>query len=103
MTKYGNRRVNTPDGWFDSHRELARWQELKLLERAGKISSLQRQVRFEIVKRVGKARPTFYIADFVYQENGREVVEDSKGYRDRLYLLKRKLMLERHGIEVLES
>lgn len=104
MSKYGNRRVMTPDGWFDSQREYARWQELKLMERAGKIRRLQRQVKYELLKRIGKHRPIVFIADFTYEaEGGREVVEDSKGYRNRLYMLKRRLMLDRHGIEVFET
>ena len=102
-SKYNNRRILTEDGWFDSKRELARWQELKLLERAGKISDLKRQVKYELVPKIGRERATYFVADFEYLENGRKVVEDSKGYRNRLYMLKRKLMRWRHEVEVYET
>lgn len=103
MTKYGNRRINTEDGWFDSQRELKRWQELKLLERAGEISDLKRQVDFELIPRMGPLRKIVYRADFVYMQDGKKVIEDSKGYRDRVYRLKCRMMLWRHGIAILES
>lgn len=106
--KYHSRKVNTPDGLFDSKRECERWLELKLLQRAGVISDLQRQVTFELIpsqKRDGKVveRPCNYIADFVYKENGKQVVEDCKGYRTDEYKIKRKLMLWVHGIRIRES
>lgn len=101
--KYNNRRINTEDGWFDSQRELKRWQELKLMARAGEISDLARQVKFELIPRIGSLRPIIYIADFVYTQKGRRVVEDSKGFRDRVYKLKARLMLWQHQITILES
>lgn len=101
--KYGNRKVHTPDGWFDSQRELKRWGELKLLERAGAITNLRRQVPYELIPKIAGQRATYFVADFVYEEKGKTVVEDSKGYRNRLYMLKRKLMLFRHDIEVVET
>lgn len=103
MNKYHAKRVNTEDGWFDSQRELKRWQELKLLEHAGKISKLRRQVSYELIPRIGGMRPIVYRADFVYIENGKEVVEDSKGFRDRVYRLKCRLMLWRHNVAILET
>lgn len=90
-------------GWFDSQREHRRWGELKLLERAGRIINLRRQVKYELVPKIGSVRATFFVADFVYEENGKTVVEDSKGYRNRLYMLKAKLLRWRHGIEVHET
>lgn len=101
--KYGNRRVNTEDGWFDSQRELRRWGELKLLEKAGELYNLRRQVRYELIPKATGLRAINYVADFCYQQGGKTVVEDSKGYRNPLYLLKRRLMLWRHGIEILET
>ena len=47
-TKYRNRPVVTSDGRFDSQRELRRWGELKLLQKAGRITGLQRQVRIPL-------------------------------------------------------
>lgn len=103
MTKYNNHRVQTEDGWFDSQRELKRWGELKLLERAGNIKNLRRQVPFELIPKRGRLRRIVFIADFVYEENGKEVVEDSKGVRTKVYMLKWRLMEFVHGIEVLET
>ena len=111
MSKYHAKKIETPDGTFDSQREYNRWCELKLLQRAGKISGLQRQVKFELVPtqraqgKHGKVieYPVTYRADFVYQEDGQTVVEDSKGFRTDEYKIKRKLMLWRYGIRVRET
>ena len=108
MSKYHAKRITTADGTFDSKKEYERWCELKLLERAGKIFDLRRQVKYELIplqKTKGKILeyPVNYIADFVYTENGKPVVEDSKGYRTAEYKLKRKLMLWVHGIRVRET
>lgn len=109
MSKYGNRKITTPDGLtFDSAREYRRWQELKLLERAGQIQNLQRQVAYTLIPKQTDAdgktieRPCVYKADFVYTENGQEVVEDAKGARTKEYIIKRKLMLWQHGIVIRE-
>jgi hypothetical protein len=92
---------------FDSRKEYFRWHELSLLEKAGEISQLQRQVRFELIpsqKIDGKVveRPVHYVADFVYQENGQQIVEDTKGVKTKDYIIKRKLMLHIHGIRIRE-
>ena len=101
--KYGNTKVNVDGMHFDSKREAARWQELRLLERAGEISDLRRQVRYELVPKLPGERPVDYIADFVYRDkNGNNVVEDVKGVRTQAYVIKRKLMLWRHGIRIRE-
>lgn len=102
-SKYGNKRIPTDDGWFDSQREFRRWGELKLLERAGKISELKRQVDFELIPSIGGMRKIIYRADFVYVKDGKRVVEDSKGYRDRVYKLKCRLMLWIHNVAILET
>ena len=95
---------------------MHRHQELLLLERAGKISDLQRQVEFPLlptqretimkngVLRQGKVleRGVVYTADFVYMENGHKVVEDVKGVKTRDYILRRKMMLYFHGIRIRE-
>ena len=99
--KYGNRKVETEDGTFDSVKEYSRWQELKLMERAGEIYELQRQVPFVVIPAQrddrGKLveREVRYIADFTYREKcgNRLVVEDTKGMKTREYILKRKMML----------
>lgn len=123
MNKYNNRKV----GGFDSVKERRRYNELLLLQRAGKISELQTQVKFELIpaqyetyerhsatgKRLkdGKylvERSCTYIADFVYKDkNGNTVVEDVKGYKNSvaysLFSVKRKLMLYLKGIKVKET
>lgn len=106
--KYHNVRTSTGDGiTHDSKREAAHWDVLKLLERSGQISELQRQVSFELAQAVvldGRKRPPLrYVADFVYRDSaGRQVVEDVKGVRTQGYRIKRHLMLAVHGIEVRE-
>lgn len=123
MNKYHNRKVTTSDGIeHASQKEANRWCELKLLERAGKIHDLQRQVKFtlipaqyeyefeEVVKAKGKLpkgklveRECAYIADFVYaDENGHLIVEDTKGVKTKDYIIKRKLMFKVHGIKIKE-
>ena len=119
MNKYHNRKVKTSDGLVhDSKREAMRWNELLLLERAGLIKDLKRQVKFVLIPAqyeqgtIGKRggikqgklleRELSYIADFVYTENGEMVVEDTKGFKTKEYILKRKLMLYIHKIQVRE-
>ena len=67
------------------------------------IKDLELQVKFELVPKNGKERAVNYKADFVYTENGKKVVEDCKGVRTKEYIIKRKLMLDRYGIEILET
>ena len=105
--KYRNRAVTLNGDKFDSHKEARRYGELVLLERTGQIFDLQRQVKYELIpsQRVdGKVveRPCTYVADFVYKENGKTVVEDTKGFRTKDYVIKRKLMLFIHGIRIKE-
>lgn len=105
-SKYRNTKTVVAGLTFDSRREAARWQELQLLERAGHIRGLRRQVAFELVKGVkfagaARARPAIrYVADFVYVERDREVIEDSKGVETQEFKLKRHLLLALHGREV---
>lgn len=86
--KYGNRRENG----FDSQREARRHAELMLLERAGKIRALTRQVKFDIF--VNGMKVCAYKADFTYIDNekNQHIVEDVKGYATTVYRLKKKLM-----------
>ena len=105
--KYHAKKTELDGITFDSKKEANRYAELKLLERSGAIHNLRRQVRYELIpaqKKDGKTieRACHYIADFVYEENGKTVVEDVKGFRTKEYVLKRKLMLRVHGIEVRE-
>lgn len=109
-SKYGNKRIVMDGEHFDSMKEAARYQELKLLERAGEIRELKRQVPFVLIPvqkdDKGKVieRELKYIADFTYIEKGKLVrtVEDVKGLRTEVYKIKRKLMLYRNGIRIKE-
>ena len=100
--KYKNRKTTADGILFDSAKEAGRYQELKLLERAGMIHDLRRQVKFELIPKCGKERPCFYIANFVYTEGGRTVIEDVKGVRTKEYIIKRKLMNWRYDIQIRE-
>lgn len=108
--KYHNRRITTSDGTFDSLKEYRRWQELKILQKAGEISDLRRQVTFVLIpnqrdERTGELleRAVKYIADFVYNVDGFTVVEDTKGgVKTKDYVIKRKLLLERFGLRIQE-
>ena len=106
--KYHNRKITRDGETFDSVKEYRRWCELKLMERAGVITDLKRQVKFELIpsqKVDGKVveRPVNYVADFVYTNSfGFKIVEDVKGVRTREYILKRKMMLWNHGIRIQE-
>lgn len=123
--KYGNKKITAGNGQvFDSKKEYRRYCELTLLERAGEITNLQRQVPYLLIpeqrapstevykkgSRAGQPKPgpvlerkVVYIADFVYQENGETVVEDTKGLRTKEYVIKRKMMLYRYGIRIKET
>ena len=92
---------------YDSKKEANRWCELSLLAKAGKIANLQRQVKYELIpaQRIdGKVveRACTYVADFVYERDGKTVVEDTKGFKTKEYIIKRKLMLYRHKIRIKE-
>ena len=121
--KYGNKNVVVDGIIFDSKKEAQRYTELKLLEKAGKITGLERQREFvlipaqrEITNEIytkgpnkGKFKPgklverkCSYIADFVYWDGYNLVVEDTKGMRTKDYIIKRKLMLYRFGIRTKE-
>lgn len=116
--KYSNIKVDMYGETFDSRKEARRYYELKLLEKAGEIKNLQRQVKFllipsqfeEIVDAKGKPkqkcieRACVYVADFQYQDahTGELVVEDTKGVRTKEYIIKRKLMLSVYNIRIKE-
>ena len=101
--KYNNTKIRVDGRLFDSKAEAARWQELQLLERAGEITELERQVEYELIPKQPGERAVKYIADFRYKDHeGNTVVEDTKGVKTPVYILKRKLMLRVHGIRVRE-
>ena len=110
MSKYRNVPCQRSGEHYRSKREADRHQELQLMMFAGEISLLRREVGYELapsVKFSGSKRATpalRYVADFVYLDRDRRViVEDCKGFRTQVYLIKRHLMKTVHGIEVLET
>ena len=117
--KYHAKKVIIDGVQYDSKREAARAHELSLLESAGEIRNLQRQVRFllipaqyepDITTKTGKKkrgrlieRKCEYVADFCYfDRDGRYIVEDVKGIRTEVYKIKRKLMLYNYGVRIVE-
>ena len=98
--KYRAQPVVTDEGRFASKKEYADWCGLKLREKAGLISHLQRQVKFPLS--VNAQLVTTFIADAVFFENGKRVVVDSKGVQTPVYRLKKKLMRALLNIEVQE-
>lgn len=122
--KYGAKKITDPaTGYvFDSKKEYRRWQELRFMEKAGQIQNLQRQIKYVLIPaqyeryerysgKTGKRlkdgircleKEVSYIADFVYEQAGKTVVEDTKGFRTADYIIKRKLMLSVHGIKIKE-
>lgn len=105
-SKYGNKRV----GAYASKKEHNRAAQLRMMEQAGMITELKEQVPFVLipaqyvgVKPKCVERSCKYVADFVYRNSdGVLVVEDTKGFRTPEYIIKRKLMLQVHGIRITE-
>ena len=122
-SKYKNRPVIIAGIRYASVKEAGRHKELMLLEKTGKIKNLRFQVPYELIpaqyetyERYGKKGQRLkdgrrcleqsckYVADFVYQDagTGEWIIEDSKGKRTTDYIIKRKLMLQVHGIRIHE-
>lgn len=118
QSKYRNSKIETDEGMFDSKKEYNRWLELKEMQANGDITNLARQISYELIPsqklpeavtiKRGKHRMTerrvTYVADFVYKDRrGRTIVEDTKGLKTKEYIIKRKLMLYRYGIQIKET
>jgi hypothetical protein len=113
MTKYRNTPREVNGEKYRSKREMERHQVLLLLQKAGRISQLRREVPYVLapaVKIAGRTKPALrYFADFVYLEHSsktrdsHEIVEDCKGVRTEVYRIKRHLMATVHGIEIRET
>lgn len=117
--KYKNRKTKVGGILFDSKAEADRYLELKAMEQSGDISDLRLQIAYELIPvqkesdKVGPRggvipgkvihRPITYVADFVYMENGEEIVEDCKGVRTEVYKIKRKLFRYRYGKDIVET
>ena len=88
---------------FDSKWEAERWGQLKSMERAGIVTQLERQIRYDLS--INDIKICSYIADFRYlleEENGlfKLIVEDAKGILTPEFKLKKKLMKAIHNIEL---
>lgn len=100
MNKYRNK-ITTVDGFkFHSKKEAKRYSELLMMQKAGLISDLELQPKFQIIPEINwgdkKLSAKYYIADFAYTENGKEIVEDVKGVKTPVYILKRQLFIITH-------
>ena len=108
MAKYHNKKITVKGITYDSKKEYQRHCELMLMERAGTISNLERQVKYVLIpsQRIdGKVveRELAYKADFRYTQDGKTVVEDVKGFKTPEYKIKRKLMLYFYGVRIKET
>lgn len=96
QSKYHAKKCTVGETTYDSKKEAKRGQELEYLNKIGVIKNLERQVKFELQpaytnNQGKKIRPITYIADFVYEKNGKKIVEDTKGFKTKEYLLKKKI------------
>ena len=118
--KYGNKKIKNAFGTYDSELEWSRHIFLSNRQKEGEISGLRRQVEYLLIPaqygteirhlktkdkevRVLLERPCSYIADFVYERNGKTIVEDCKGAKaiiTETAKIKKKLLLWVHGIEL---
>ncbi|QEL19321.1 DUF1064 domain-containing protein [Limnoglobus roseus] len=98
--KYNNTRTCVDGLWFDSKLEAARWQELLLLQKAGEIIDLRRQVPYRLD--VNGMLICRIVPDFQYvdKRTGTQVVEDTKGIVTADCAIKLKLLKAIHGIDV---
>ena len=110
MSKYGARKTTFHGQEFDSKKEAERFATLRYMQMGKLISGLECQVKFELIPSQkdenGKVieRAVYYIADFVYTDlkTGEQIVEDTKGFKTKEYIIKRKLMLYKYGIRIRE-
>ena len=99
--KYRNIKIEVDGIKFDSKAEYKRFKELELFQRVGNISNLERQVKFELQPSFrdnkGKMqRAITYVADFVYNQGEKTIVEDLKSVataNDSTYKIKKKMLL----------
>jgi hypothetical protein len=100
VNKYKNKKTIVDGITFHSKLESDRYVFLKHLQLAGVIGGLQMQVRFSICDKFKRNNKSYlqssYIADFTYGEDGKQVVEDVKGFSTDIYELKKKLVLKKY-------
>ena len=112
-SKYNNIKTEDDGIKFDSQKEHRRYKSLKIMEQTGQITDLKHHVVFELAPAVKystttRKKPALrYEADFTYMENGLLVVEDVKSKevteKDKVYVIKKHLMMWVHGIEIRET
>lgn len=100
-SKYNNNKCVVDGINFDSEAEAKRYSVLKLLERSGAISNLELQPEFILQEgfrdRTGKKHIAIkYKADFKYMKNGTTIIEDKKGFKTKVYNMKKKMLLFKH-------
>jgi hypothetical protein len=101
-SKFHSFKQKVDDITFDSMGEAERYGELKLMEKSGLISDLEIKPVYEL--KINNQLICKYIPDFRYKfPSGKVVVEDFKGVKTKLYLIKKRLMKTILGIEVQES
>lgn len=99
-SKFNAKKVSIDGNNFDSKLEADRYLELKLLEKQGVISELVFHKKYPLY--VNNILICSYEADFVYKSNGKEIVEDTKGFLTKEYKIKKKLMSAVYGIDIVE-
>lgn len=94
INKYHNEKIMIDGIKFQSKKEANRYCELKLLQKANEIHSLKLQEAFELIPKQKGERSVKYLADFVYYDTrkGKWIIEDTKGYKTDVYIIKRKLV-----------
>lgn len=105
MNKYNAKKATFNGITFDSKHERDRYVELVLMEKAKLIQDLKTQVRFPLIPKSKYGREIVYVADFVYYEDGKMVVEDTKSPATKtpVYRLKKRLLAEQRGIVIKET
>lgn len=93
-SKYSNKKIITNEGKFDSKKEYKVYQDLLLLQKAGEIATIERQVKYVLIPPAPKIQLGItYNADFVVTyKNGLIEVIDAKGFKTKEYIIKKKLM-----------
>lgn len=82
---------------FPSKKEAKRYGELKLLQSKNQVLFFLRQVPFHLEANIK------YVCDFmVFWSDGSITIEDVKGVKTKIYILKKKQVEARYGITITE-
>lgn len=110
-SKYGAVKTTVDGVTFASKAEARRYQELRLLEKAGEVTELELQPKFPIYvsingrsRHMGDKPVCTYVADFRYRfgPTGILMIEDVKGMKTPVYRLKKKMVEAQYGVEIIE-